>query len=1749
MGLRTIFVTLLASLLSSTAFATPPASFGADADYKAIGCAGGASFDPPQDQGGVKSERDLVGDANNPAMYVRDNGVHVFFRLRLDASPLKKVGGAELTPFGWGIGLDSDGVVATIEYYLVVNGISEELVFVQASTGDVLKTWNPKATSINPLVTVGYVEVKKAGSAVLGTEDFFLTFAVPMKDVVDASLTAKVDVALGKPKPMTFGKNIVWAATATDGKTLSTDFTCWNDSLPLDLSKAAADPIVIGTYVDISAPTAGQKVTTTTPTLSGSTEGGLTVTITIGTKTLDVTADAAGKWSADIPTSFGLSNGVTYTAAAAVKDSDGNTATAQVTFTVKVPTCTDNEKNGSETDVDCGGTCSTKCAANLKCLVSADCDSGLCNGLTQKCLAGCFSPTDCDGDGLPNNKEDLNSNNILDVGETDFTNPDTDGDGLQDGKEDANQNGQVDVGETKPLVADTDEDGLKDGQEDANKNGIVDPGETDPLKKDSDGDGLGDGVEDANKNGTVNAGETDPTKADTDGDTLSDGVEDANKNAKVDAGESSPLVKDTDGDGLNDNIEDANQNGKFDTGETNATVKDTDNDGLGDGVEDNNANGMVDSGETDPRLADSDGDTLQDGAEDANKNGQVDGDETDPAKKDTDGDAKNDNADNCPLALNATQTDTDKDGTGDACDDDDDGDGVADTKDVCPLAADPSQVDTDKDGIGDVCDDDDDGDGLADTKDVCPLAADPSQVDTDKDGTGDVCDDDDDGDGVADGKDVCPLTDNKDQLDTDKDGMGDACDDDDDGDGANDTADNCPMVAGKDQTDTDGDKLGDSCDDDDDNDGAKDTADNCALVANANQLDTDSDKQGNVCDDDDDNDGIKDKAEDKNGDGKLDAGETDPLKVDSDGDGLNDNIEDDNLDGVRDPGETDPTLPDTDKDGLKDGIEDANHNGQVDAGETDPRKFDTDGDGLADGAEDKNGNGKVDAGETDPLKADTDGDGLGDGIETATDPTKKDTDGDGLDDAQEDKNGNGKVDPGETDPTKPDTDGDGIKDGVEDKNGNGKVDPGETDPTQPDTDGDGMADGTEDKNGNGIVDAGETDPTKVGLGEVELVGGGCSAGGTGAGGGWMALLALLLVIMVRRGGLFKVRSTHAGYWPTVILLASLVALPALAKTGDYSLQRLRAPTNGHGLLHSEGGDIVATGVVHAGLWMHFDAQPLTVRDKATGKTLYDEVGRQVAAQLVASMGLLGFAELGLVVPLILNQAGDTRPTGLGTGPDLAAGTGDIRLVPRVRLLSRGNLRVAASAAVDLPTASAAYSGDAGVAFEPRVTASLLDKTYGVVVGLSTRVRPSSAPTIAGSKQSIALGSEGQLTTGAWLTVMPDFLDVLVDGRFSVNLAQQDSEERSGEVLAGVRVKLPAELVATAAAGPGIGQGLGTPAMRAVLGLMWAPDPGRDSDGDGVVDKRDKCPQIPEDKDDFQDDDGCVDPDNDGDGVLDAADRCKNDPEDKDEFEDADGCPELDNDKDGIVDTADKCPLKPEDLDKFEDADGCPELDNDKDGIADTADDCPNDFGIKEENGCPFKDKDGDGIADKLDKCPDKPESYNGIQDDDGCPDKASTVEVTEKEIKIMDKIYFETSKVTIKAVSFPVLDAVAAVLKSVPKVGKIRVEGHTDDVGADEDNLKLSQGRAEAVVKYLVDKGIAPERLASQGFGEVQPLCADVAKLVAAGKGQKKALDACREANRRVQFKLLEMNGKLVQESGSAPVIETTKPVEPGKAK
>ena len=317
-------------------------------------------------------------------------------------------------------------------------------------------------------------------------------------------------------------------------------------------------------------------------------------------------------------------------------------------------------------------------------------------------------------------------------------------------------------------------------------------------------------------------------------------------------------------------------------------------------------------------------------------------------------------------------------------------------------------------------------------------------------------------------------------------------------------------------------------------------------------------------------------------------------------------------------------------------------------------------------------------------------------------------------------------------------------------------------------------------------------------------------------------------------------------------------------------------------------------------------------------------------------------------------------------------------------------------------------------------------------------------------------------------------------------------------------------------------GEGLTFMEMSVGLMLSfggatgPD---DKDGDGILDPDDKCIDDPEDKDGYEDADGCPDKDNDGDGVLDVDDKCP----DVAGIPEKQGCPNDDNDGDGIKNTDDKCPEEAEDFDEFEDADGCPDADNDQDGVLDADDKCPTEKedtdGFEDMDGCPDLDNDQDGIPDATDQCPNEAETKNGKDDEDGCPD---LVRIVGDQIKISDKVYFATNKDKILDKSFDMLKEVASVIKSKPDM-KVRVEGHTDDVGRDAKNLKLSQRRAESVQKFLVDEGVGAERLTAEGLGETKPIADN-------------KTEEGRAENRRVEFHIV---------GGNPPPADAAAPAEP----
>ncbi|MFK8297383.1 OmpA family protein [Capnocytophaga cynodegmi] len=260
--------------------------------------------------------------------------------------------------------------------------------------------------------------------------------------------------------------------------------------------------------------------------------------------------------------------------------------------------------------------------------------------------------------------------------------------------------------------------------------------------------------------------------------------------------------------------------------------------------------------------------------------------------------------------------------------------------------------------------------------------------------------------------------------------------------------------------------------------------------------------------------------------------------------------------------------------------------------------------------------------------------------------------------------------------------------------------------------------------------------------------------------------------------------------------------------------------------------------------------------------------------------------------------------------------------------------------------------------------------------------------------------------------------------------------------------------------------------------------GKDTDGDGIFDKDDECPEVAG----LKEFNGC--PDTDGDGIADKNDAC---PEEAG-LKEFNGCP--DTDGDGIADKDDACPevAGPRELN------GCP--DTDGDGVADKDDKCPEVAGPKENAGCPWPDTDKDGVLDKDDECPE----VAGPASNKGCPEVTEEVQKTLNEYA--KTILFDTGKASIKPQSAAVLEQIVSVLNQYPN-SKFTIEGHTDSTGNKAKNLTLSQERADSVRLYLVQRGVSDTRLSAKGYGVEKP--------IASNKNAKG-----RALNRRVEINLVK---------------------------
>jgi OOP family OmpA-OmpF porin len=605
------------------------------------------------------------------------------------------------------------------------------------------------------------------------------------------------------------------------------------------------------------------------------------------------------------------------------------------------------------------------------------------------------------------------------------------------------------------------------------------------------------------------------------------------------------------------------------------------------------------------------------------------------------------------------------------------------------------------------------------------------------------------------------------------------------------------------------------------------------------------------------------------------------------------------------------------------------------------------------------------------------------------------------------------------------------------------------------------------------------------------------------------------------------------------LLAASLSLLAASAWGDspvpsLDLREFHPPVDPAGFLYMEPSRTPGGGQWNFGAYASYALSPIVLR-ASDGVELAKVISHQASIDYYGNVGIGKTWAVGVAMPTVVYQTGDDV-TGLLPGSEALhhAAIGAIALDLKKNFLSPqdlGGLGIAGLGTLYIPTDPRSYVSDRKLRGELRALAELdlLVLTLRATAGF--RMRQQDEIYLRNGTDDYVFSHD--IPWGLGVTLRPQALGLDRGGHWrwsaefhggiaikptfaaeaqSPALAGLSARYSTGEVSALFGVELP------------MNGAIGNPLVRPVVGFGWVPR-FEDADEDGIEDEKDQCPELAEDKDGFEDQDGCPDFDNDDDGVPDESDRCPKEKEDVDDYLDEDGCIDPDNDGDGILDTADACPTVPgpkngprpgckdpdpdhdgvldekdkcpdraEDADGYEDADGCPDPDNDGDGVLDAADACPEQAGranaAPELNGCVVLDLDGDTFDDTADKCADAPEDFDGVEDDDGCPEPkqgASLVTIAEEknEKVIRLRVAPKIVKDDVAPASLPSLRALAQVLNAHPDwivaVGA-RATGRT----AEAEQTALNHAFAVvSTMRWLTHRDAAAETV---GWGAVRDL-------------------------------------------------------------
>ena len=449
-------------------------------------------------------------------------------------------------------------------------------------------------------------------------------------------------------------------------------------------------------------------------------------------------------------------------------------------------------------------------------------------------------------------------------------------------------------------------------------------------------------------------------------------------------------------------------------------------------------------------------------------------------------------------------------------------------------------------------------------------------------------------------------------------------------------------------------------------------------------------------------------------------------------------------------------------------------------------------------------------------------------------------------------------------------------------------------------------------------------------------------------------------------------------------------VPAVSAEGGFSAEHPMVP-------HHFGWGV--------GLFLNIADDPV-VEKTATGDDLTKVVDTAVSADLLGSIGLFRRVELGLHLPVHLYYDGEPYTAG-ATTLNASAGVGDLRFVPKIQLLSTGNLEkhflLGVAVPLSFPTGNEEeLRGAGGVSVHPRLLFAAHLGKLGLGFDLGYKWR---------SEHPATLPWADEITLGPWLSYgLTEELAIRAELISAKHVGTKvDGADFPTEVLGGIEYDT-GTLALYGGATLGLTDGIGDPDFRIIFGIRYrkgvAKDQGyRDSDGDGVLDKDDLAPDEPEDKDGFKDEDGEPEPDNDHDGILDGDDEC-------------------------------------------------PEL-----------------YGEKARRGCPSR----------------------------------TFVKIENGQMIVIGKVQFESGSSAIDKNSEPLLDQIAQALEGNSQVKKLRIEGHTDNVGDDSTNQKLSEARAKAVKDALTKRGVDGDRLDTAGVGQTHPIAPNDSP-------------GGRQKNRRVEF-------------------------------